>query len=257
MSAFLHSLLQTSGSKMGPPRGRVWPMALPYPEVHLRRRRCAEDELQLKLGLNFLVLTLDWLAMGERLADVRHLGLGTKLNSKQWEVVHRLAPLVKTWNDHGWVGSDDMGRAAAKVESVESVVASLEEAVFQQSQEFGSYNRGREKDRGRGLGNWGQLGHPGQVVGWMSKEVEHLAKDVEPHRFKFHEQPTFSAELYLDEENREKFLRPLDFAEAGDPYDPDLPRVKVRASQQNKLLLLETLVGSTGFGAGRLDRAWV
>ena len=132
MRAFLHSILQARGSKTGPPRGRVWPMALPYPEVHLKRRRCSSEELQLKLGVNFLVLTLDWLAMGERLADVRHLGLGAKLSSKQWEVVQRLAPLVKTWNDHGWVDSNDMGRAASKVESVESVIASLEEVVSQQ-----------------------------------------------------------------------------------------------------------------------------
>ena len=45
MSAFLHSILQARGSKTGPPRGRVWPMALPYPEVHLKRRRCSSEEL--------------------------------------------------------------------------------------------------------------------------------------------------------------------------------------------------------------------
>ena len=100
----------------------------------------------MKLGVNFLVLTLDWLAMGERLADVRHLGLGAKLSSKQWEVVQRLAPLVKTWNDHGWVDSNDMGRAASKVESLESVIA-LEEVVSQQGREFGLYSREGQRTR--------------------------------------------------------------------------------------------------------------
>ena len=45
----------------------------------------------------------------------------------------------------------------------------------------------------------------------------------------------------MDAENREKFLRPLDFAAPGDPADPELPQVKVRATPQNKQLLLETL----------------
>ncbi len=58
-------------------------MALPYPEMHSQRRRGTSEEIQLKLGLNFLILTLDWLAMGERLADVRHLSLGSRLNAKQ------------------------------------------------------------------------------------------------------------------------------------------------------------------------------
>ncbi len=226
---------------MVPPRGRVWPMALPYPEMHSQRRRGTSEEIQLKLGLNFLILTLDWLAMGERLADVRHLSLGSRLNSKQWEVVHRFAPLVKSWNEHGTVDSNDMGRAAVKVESIESVIASLEEVVSQQTEEFGSYSRGRGGCRGRGSAGWGPAGHPGEVVGWMGKEVEHVAKEVEPDRYKFHERPTFNAEDFLDAENRAKFLRPLDFAAAADPNDAALPRVKVRASSENKLRLLETL----------------
>ena len=67
MRAFLHSILQARGSKTGPPRGRVWPMALPYPEVHLKRRRCSSEELQLKLGVNFLVLTSSLVLMSSLL----------------------------------------------------------------------------------------------------------------------------------------------------------------------------------------------
>ena len=70
--------------------------------------------------------------------------------------------------------------------------------------------------------------------------VEHVAKDVEPHRLRFVDEPAFDASQFLDEENKQKFLRPLDFARDPD-QDAVLPRVKIRANRENKLKLLETL----------------
>lgn len=78
--------------------------------------------LQERLALNYLVLVLDWLAMGEKLVDVSCIGLGSPLNSKQWEVVRRLAPLVRQWVDHEEVDSAAMGRSAAKMETVEDAM---------------------------------------------------------------------------------------------------------------------------------------
>ncbi len=226
LSAFLHSILQACGPKKRPPQGRRWPMPLPYPEVHRGARRGASSEVQLKLGSNLLDICL-----------------GTPLNRVQWQIVRSLTPLVKTWNQQDAVGPVEMGRAAAKVESVEAVIAALEEAAVQQATGLSSYS---SKSRTSRCG-WGQNGHPGEVVGQLSAEVEHVAKDVEPHRLRFVDEPAFDASQFLDEENKQKFLRPLDFARDPDQYAV-LPRVKIRASRENKLKLLETLDSS-----GRLD----
>lgn len=178
--------------------------------------------------------------MNERLVNVDHICLGTPLNRVPWQIVHNLTPLVKTWNDQDAVGPEEMGRAAAKVESVEAVIAALEEVAVQQAAGLSSYGSKMKNFRC----GWGQNGHPGSVVGHLEAEVEHVAKDVEPHRLRFVDVPTFEASKFLDEENKEKFLRPLDFAR--DPEeDAVLPKVKIRASRQNKLELLRTL-DSTG-----------
>ena len=240
LSAFLHTILQACGPKKRPPPGRRWPMPLPYPEVHRGARKGTSEEIQLKLGVNLLVLVLNWLAMGERLVNVEQISLGTPLNRVQWQIIRNLTPLVKTWNAQGAVGPEDMGRAAAKVESIEEVLSSLEEAAVQQPVGISSYNSRERRVRF----GWGQDGHPGEVIGQMAAEVEHVAKEVEPHRLRFVDEPTFEASRFLDYDNRQKFLRPLDFAR-GTEEESILPRVRIRASRESKLELLRTL-DSTG-----------
>ena len=115
MSSLLHKIFQAGAFKMKAQRGNVWPMPLPYPEAHCRRKQKVLGKLQEKLAINYLVLVLDWLVMGEKLVDVNRIGLGTSLTSKQWEVVRRLAPLVRAWVDHEEVDSAAMGRSAVPV----------------------------------------------------------------------------------------------------------------------------------------------
>lgn len=57
-------------------------MPLPFPEVHLQRFRGDSEEGQVKLGVKFMVLVLDWLAMDEKLTEVGHLALGVKPNAQ-------------------------------------------------------------------------------------------------------------------------------------------------------------------------------
>lgn len=130
LSTLLHKILQAGAFKMKAQKGNVWPMPLPYPEALCKRRRRTLARLQERLALNYLVLVLDWLAMGEKLVDVSCIGLGSPLNSKQWEVVRRLAPLVRQWVDHEEVDSAAMGRSAAKMETVEDAISALEEALI-------------------------------------------------------------------------------------------------------------------------------
>ena len=139
MSSLLHKILQAGAFKKKAQKGNVWPMPLPYPEALCKRKQKALPRLQEKLAINYLVLVLNWLAMGEKLVDVSHIGLGTALSSKQWEVVRRLAPLVQAWVDHAEVDSASMGRSAAKMETVEDAIAALEEALIQPARELRSY----------------------------------------------------------------------------------------------------------------------
>ena len=238
MSSLLHKIFQAGAFKMKAQRGNVWPMPLPYPEAHCRRKQRAVGKLQEKLAINYLVLVLDWLVMGEKLADVSRIGLGTSLTSKQWEVVRRLAPLVRTWVDHEEVDSAAMGRSAAKMETVEDAIGALEDALIQPARELRSY---LGKTTSGPQSEWGQHGHPGLVVGEVSTRIEHVAKDVEPHRYHFHGRPSFDAQKFLDEENRAKYLCPFEFAKQVGADDPALPQVKVRGSRQNRMKLLEKL----------------
>ena len=234
LSSLLHSIFRVSASRKRARPGRLWPMPLPFPEVHLQRFRGDSEEGQVKLGVNFMVLVLDWLAMDEKLTEVGHLALGVKQNAQQWEVTHRLVSLVKAWNNNAPVSSEAMGRSAAKVESIEEVIRALVQPARELRSYLGKVFSGKPK-------NWGQLGHPGFVIGQLHGGVDHVAKDVEPERYKFYGRPEFEASEYLDEENRDRYLHPLDYAEPADPDDPSLPRVKVRGSRENQLRLLEVL----------------
>ena len=125
-----------------------------------------------------------------------------------------------------------------KMETVEDAIGALEDALIQPARELRSY---LGKTTSGPQSDWGQHGHPGQVVAEVSTLIEHVAKDVEPHRYHFHGRPSFDAQQFLDEENRAKYLCPFEFAKQVSADDPALPRVKVRGSKQNKMKLLEKL----------------
>ena len=119
--------------------GQVWPMPLPYPEVHLRPTRDDEVEVANKKGLNFCVLVLNRLATS-CMKRVDHTPpFGTPLSKQQWSAVKRLRPLVVEWNNFPEVTSSDMGRAASKMESVEDVLHGLEIEVAEISRDLRSY----------------------------------------------------------------------------------------------------------------------
>lgn len=80
---------------------------------------------------------------------------------------------------------------------------------------------------------------PGEVVGEMGGNLEHVAKEVEPSRLKFHQTPSFNPEPFLDNSNRKVYQFPLD--QVMDPDDPRLPRVKIRCKAGGKLGIIEKL----------------
>lgn len=94
-------------------------MPFPFPEMHRKPSNRSQRDVGRKLGTNFVVLVLNWLAMGESFQPQFSLGLGTKLTGLQWDAVRRIAPLVDGWNAHDLVDASAMGRSATKVENIE------------------------------------------------------------------------------------------------------------------------------------------
>lgn len=131
-----------------------------------------------------------------------------------------------------------MGRCAAKkVESVEEELSRLEEAARGQQDELRRYfGQGPNKAR-----SYGAAGYPGEVVGRLTGGLQHVAKDLEPSRLKFHGVPSFDPVPFLDEQNRAVYERPFDFAEDVLAEDLQLPRVKVRCRRGGRLEILEKL----------------
>ena len=238
LSRFAHSILAKRTFAKKEPSEALWPMPLPYPEVHRRGAQRSTPGAMDKLGANYVVLILNWYHVGERLVDAGDFCLGTKLSPKQWSTVHRLLPLVKTWNEQGLVEAADMGRNAAKMESVEDELGRLEEAAFRLGDEHKSYFLRRQDEQS----NVGFKGSPGVAVGHLGGGgVEHVAKNVEPERLHFHGVPSFDPRPYLDNQNRSVYEQPLQHAAWVDPEDPRLPQVKLRCEAGKKVRVLEKL----------------
>ena len=239
ISKFLHSVLANRSFAEKLPEWQVWPMPLPFPEVHLRAKSRRLEDSQRKLGINYVVTVLNWLSSGETQLDVRKIRLGCRLNRMQWGVVKRIRPLVDSWNRQGAVGPSEMGRSAPKVETIEAELRRLEEVVAETQGWSSSYFAGvRRGDIQREVG---LSGHPGEVIGKMGGSLEHVAKEVEPDKLKFHEFPSFDPEPFLDYKNRRVYRHPLDHAENVDPDDPRSPKVKIRCRAGQKIKIIEKL----------------
>ena len=239
---FLRSMIAKQRAAEAAPRGQVWPMPLPYPEVHTRRRSRLKEAGQLKLGMNYVVAVLNWLHIGGKpsswKASLR--GLGTKLNKDQWKAVNNMQPLVAGWLEAGQIGPEDMGRAAARVESIEAVIEQLEVMAEEVRVALEGYRKGGKR-REKKVERRNEFEEDAEVVGRLSASIEHAAKAIEPERLKFIGVPSFDPSPYLDYANREQYEKPIDNSIAISPEDTALPKVRVRCSKQNEVKLLEEL----------------
>ena len=237
LSSFLHSMLASRALVQRAHERRVWPMPLPFPEVFRKMKSRDGQGGQRKMGLNYIILVLDWMHVGEQLVSVDHFRLGCPLNRAQWAVVKRLTPLIDSWNSQDSIGPEEMGRCAAKVESVEEELTRLEEAARGQQDEMRRYF-GQKENRPR---SYGATGHPGQVVGRLTGGLQHIAKDLDPDRLQFHGVPSFDPVPFLDSQNRAVYERPFEFAEDDKVEELQLPKVKVRCKPGGRLEILEKL----------------
>lgn len=88
---------------------------------------------------------------------------------------------------------------------------------------------------------WGHKGSPGEVVGQLSSSLEHVAKAIQPERLKFWKVPSFDPSQFLDDANRESFLRPLDFALHAEDAPEKPPSVRFRISRKDRLRFVKLL----------------
>lgn len=217
---------------------QVWPMPLPYPEIHKSKVDRRGDVFSKKLGVNYIVVVMNFLQGQGQHWKTTSPGLGTPLNSEQWRVVKKIEEHVVVWKTEEPTTAKDMGRAASKVQSVEELLQSIEldaAAVLRSGE--GAYRGKKKQER---LEPFWVEAPRSEEVGVCNHVPAHLAKSVEASRFKFWKTPTFDAAPFLDYKMRSLYLRPLDYAEK-DLEDIIPPRVSVRCSARERLRLLETL----------------
>ena len=225
--------------------GQVWPIPLPYPEVHLRRTKDDSFHWSTKKAINFCVHVLNYLSADAKEQWCCTPPMGTPLTKLQWDVVRQLRPMLEEWNRQPPVSAAEMGRAASKMESIEEVLAHLEAEVKEVAKDLRSYCKKASSGPQHPAGPECQRG---MVVGQLHQSVAHVAKAVEPQRLRFWKTPSFNPAEFLDPSNAATYERPLDFA--ADPGEVDFvpPRVKVRIRQKDRIRFLELLDSTQRLG---------
>eukprot|EP00438_Fugacium_kawagutii_P035715 Skav234674 [mRNA] locus=scaffold1131:475680:480491:- [translate_table: standard] len=200
------------------------------------RRMCVEKIL------NLIVVCLSWLRLGKPEVAPPAMSLSMQLNFKQRRVVARFERLASELVVVGDVGPRDMGRAAAKVESLTTILQELQESF----QKCGATYEHRPPANASPCRQTSQAGHlngdPGEVVGRLPHGAPAVAKCVEPSRLSFPaEAPKFDPTELFDEPHRTTYVDPISLAT--DPmcssWEP--PRVRIHASKKQALELMEFL----------------
>lgn len=240
MALMFHSV-RTKRPGRRAPLGQVWPMPLPYPELLLAGKKSLRSGIHgpRKMAMNFIILVNNFLHVGSSSHwKSKCPGLGTALNQQQWAVCSRLEPLIEEWNAESAVGPAEMGRSASKVEAVESVLVALEQTVRQNFK--GTY----QTRTGKMQTSWGFRENPGEVVGKLDHDVEHVAKAVEADRLKFWGRPQFNPVPFLDDANQRTYQYPLDHARQYVAGEEQIPRVRFRCSVRQRKKFLQLLDSS-------------
>ena len=175
--------------------------------------RCPE-----KLGLNAVILVLNWLYLGKpRLCPANlELDFGSLPSPAQERAIRSLRLGIKIWNANGSVGPTDMGRAASKFEALEDLLRACQ-------REWAALPRDALPCEAR-----------------LDFTAASHALPVRSERLTFVGKPSFDPEPFLDARNRKVYHDPLEHARPLAP-EASVPRVKVNASRAEALRLLELL----------------
>ena len=200
----------------------AWPMPPPYPEAF----RETSDNFEVrarKRAVNSIVIGLSFLHLrGEREAP-RSILLGTRLSSRQWSVVRRIEKMLEAWIIHPLVTTESMGRSAAKVDELESVLAQLQE-IMVTIEPLGPYVCQPVSEK---LKPGREPSEAPQRLGKQSSNLGSTFKQLDPDRISFVGEPSFNPAPYLDRRGREIFLEPLKKSLKPEEFFGALPAVQV------------------------------
>ena len=220
--------------------GCTWPCPLPYPEVFGKDVASKVSNAHLKRLVNLQVLTLDWFHLGCPEVAPSFLFLGSKLSAKQWSAIRMMEFLAFDRNSPKFVTAAEMGRSATKVEDLQECMDVLGRAVVSLHDFDGSYSPLKPSR----CGIFDETLSSGQVVGRVDKDPVMTAKPLEATRLNFPGPPSFNPRPYMDAETIERYDSPLQTGHELGEISEDPPRVSVRATKENKLLLYRKLAES-------------
>lgn len=246
---FLHSYRSNSPTKQVGTAHHVWPMNAPYPRWLLpKSQQAAEPKMGYakmcrQKAVNLLILVLSWMQLRKPSRCPCELALGGPLSSLQRNFAWRLEQQFFELQQVGNVGPSDMGRTAARVESLVDHLgllhAKAQMLLPEGSTEWLAFREGKGSSE---LKPGARRSDGGEVIGRLKEGVPMLAKDVDATRLSFPaEAPEFDPIDLLDEPHRSMYTNPISQARSPDPHIDRPPRVAVKASRKQAFALMEFL----------------
>jgi hypothetical protein len=188
-------------------------------------------------AVNFIIVVLSWLFLNRPTVAPSCIRLHASLSKKQWAVVHRFERQVAELAATPAVGPEQMGRTAAKVESLDSLLEMLHEQAARLLPE--AYKRQPSESA---VSKLGAAPDAGSVVGSLKFGNQIVAKEVETSRLSVpHDPPEFDPGDLLPFHHREVFNDPVKFAADPMTASESPPRVQLHASRRQAFELLHFL----------------
>ena len=226
----------------------LFPMPLPYPEVFKKRTASGDECVALKKFVVMAVIVLNYLHLHRPRTITAMLRPQQKLSKRQWEGVRVLEGYARAWIEVSPIGPEEMGRTAAKVESLEEAISQLESlaaSITDQSSYF------REPDRED------QEGDPKRIQGRVSSCAVQSGmttfKEIDSKRLSFVGRPSFDPTPYLDATSQRIFQDPLSTREPIGPSTRKPPRLRVHCPKSEKIRLFELLDSTDRLAIHRAD----
>lgn len=245
-AAFFRSLPKLQPSAHEGTTLSVWPMPPPYPQWILSGQGGKGDVpypvRARQQAVNLAVLALSWLHLRRPCRAPPEMSLGKQLSVKQKLAVSKLEIFFREVSFDGEIGPEEMGRTAAKIESLDSLLFSLQEQASRLH--VGDYRtklRSEVCERQKPLRPGRLDGDHGEVVSTMSSAMIAQAKELTAARIAMpSSMPEFDPYTLLEEPHKTVYEDPVSRARPPDTAG-QAPRVRVHASRDEALAFVEKL----------------
>ena len=220
----------------------VWPMPVPYPQWLVAGNEvkpgCSSYKRMVgQKAVNFVVAALSWLFLNRPQVAPPCICRQENLDKKQWAIVHRFERQLEEMVSTDAVGPNEMGRTAAKMEGLDSLLETLHGEAMRLLPM--AYKKQSSEPRRLKVGASGSAGH---VVGSLRMSNPVVAKEVEPNRLSVpSEPPEFRPEELLPKHHRDVYEDPVKFAIDPAAASELPPRVQLHASRSQAFELLHFL----------------